>query len=259
MPEITERLPDLLEVVRTADIAVMGVYDSGNVAVEVKSDLSPLTQADIASHHILIKGIQELFPDVPIISEEGDAEENRVRLRSEHFWLVDPLDGTGEFIKRSGHFAICGALVKNNEPIFGFISAPALGVTYYGGKGMGSFRERVNSQKETERKSLNITLHDPPVIMASLSDLDAATAAFIAEHYPDSPIERVGSQLKFPQIAEGTGDIYPRLNSPLHLWDVAAGHAILLGVGGTVTQIDGGILDYQNPSFKIGDFIARNN
>lgn len=255
MLEIKERLDELLNTIHEADQAVMEVYTSNDhLEIEIKADRSPVTLADLASHEIVVRGLSRLFPEIPIVSEEGNHHENQQLVKSEKFWLVDPLDGTREFIERSGHFTVCAALVESNIPKFGIVSAPAQNLTYYGGPSLGSYL-RKKSPKENDEKLL-VSKNEPGIALSSRSDLNPSTAAFITEHYPNYVIRAVGSQLKMPMIAEGSADVYPRIESPLHLWDLAAGHAILLGAGGSVSRIDGSVLNYQNESLKIGDFIA---
>jgi 3'(2'), 5'-bisphosphate nucleotidase len=253
MRNIHEKLNDLLGVVEQADKAVLQVYDSEDLDVRTKEDKSPITRADIAAHTILMTGISRLFNGVPIISEEGDTEENKQIVKTSEFWLVDPLDGTREFISRSGHFTICAALIEDDKPCFGIVSAPAMEVTYYGGPAMGSYRV-----KDGVTENIHVKKNSPGIVLGSRSALNSATANFIHENYPDYELRAVGSQLKLPQIAEGSADVYPRVESPLHLWDLAAGHAILLGAGGRVTRFNGSAIEYHNESLLVGDFIAKN-
>src|SRR5437763_14662778 len=146
MTNIEIHLSELLGVVHEADKAVMDVYHSHSAVVETKTDNSPVTQADIASHHILTSGIKRLFPNIPIVSEEGDLQENRQTVKQQQFWLIDPLDGTNEFLARTGHFTICAALIEDDTPSFGVVSAPALGITYFGGPVYGSFKKVGNAE-----------------------------------------------------------------------------------------------------------------
>jgi 3'(2'),5'-bisphosphate nucleotidase len=142
MPVDTKNhLSELLALVNEADAAVMKRYRSEDNTVEYKTDNSPLTKADLAAHQIIFQGLRKLFPDLPVISEEGDPAENKKNLSAEAFWLVDPLDGTQEFVnKQTGDFAVCLGLVEDGVPTFGIVSTPAHGQTYYGGPGIGSYR-----------------------------------------------------------------------------------------------------------------------
>jgi 3'(2'), 5'-bisphosphate nucleotidase len=254
MQRFEQRITGLIEVVRDAEAAVMDVYQSNDMDVQIKHDETPITRADIASHQILMRGLGRIFPDIPVVSEEGDEDFNRHTVATaEKFWLVDPIDGTKEFIARSGHFTVCLGLVEDNVPTFGVVSAPALGERYYGGIALGgSFLD-----EEEGPSALRTVAHEPLVIMGSLSNMNERTADYVAERYPGSPVVGVGSQLKLPRLASGEADVYPRIGDPLHLWDVAPGHAILSGVGGTVTRFDGSPMDYRATNFMAGDFLAK--
>lgn len=253
MVNVQERLGELLDVFQEADEAVMEIYDTDSAIVEIKADNTPVTQADIASHHIVTNGLTRLFPNVSVVSEEGNREANIKAVQGELFWLVDPLDGTKEFLARTGHFTICAALIEDNKPSFGIISAPALGVTYFGGLAMGSYKK----DKGAHSERIRVSERKLNVVLGSRSDLNEQTNTYISKHFRGSKIVQVGSQLKLPQIAEGLADAYPRINGLLHLWDLSAGQAILEGAGGTVTRPDGSFLDYHAASLKIGDFVAR--
>ena len=245
-------MSDLLKLVRRADEAVMEVYDANSAVVQTKDDDSPITQADMASHHILVDGLARLFPDVPIVSEEGDQQANAAAVSGPLFWLVDPIDGTKEFIARTGDFTVCLAFVQDGVPVFGIISAPAYGTTYYGGPGMGSFKVEADSAPQP----IHVAAQKLHVVVASRGELNPETADYIARQYPGATIDRVGSQLKIPYVAEGRADAYPRIVHGMKVWDVAAGDAILTGAGGKVTRPDGSAVDYQAVSLLVGDFVA---
>lgn len=259
MIEIQPQLGGLLACIDEAGEAIMAVYESGDMQIRTKEDDSPLTRADLDANRIIMAGLSRLFNGVPIVSEEADDAKNR-RITSDEgtYWLVDPLDGTKEFIKKTGEFTVCVALIEDNVPTFGVVSAPALGgTTYYGGSQVGneSFkisRESASPHKITTRKN------NPPVLLRSVSFLNDATKSLICRDYAGHRITPLGSQLKLTAIAEGAADVYPRAESPLHTWDLAAGHAILDSAGGTITRLDGSQLDYTTQTLGIPDFIARN-
>ncbi len=252
MTNIKTHLSEMLGVVHEADKAVMDVYHSHNAIVEMKTDHTPVTQADIASHHILTSGMKRLFPNIPLVSEEGDVQANRQTVRQQQFWLVDPLDGTNEFLERTGQFTICVALIEDDLPSFGIVSAPALRITYFGGPGYGSFKKAGDG----EPVPIHVASVRTGVVLGSRAAYNHETSVYVARHYPEHEVKAVGSQLKLPLIAEGFADVYPRINGPLHLWDLAAGHAILVGAGGSVTRPDGSPIDYHSPSLHVGDFVA---
>lgn len=251
---ITEQnLKDLLRLTSQASSAIMEIYDSNSTIVEYKADNSPLTQADKASHEIIVEGLRELFPDIPVVSEEGSEEENASLVRSPLFWLVDPIDGTSDFVKRTGEFCIAIGLIENNKPVFGFVAAPTFGTVYYGGPEIGSFK-KVGDQNAEQIHAQ--TLH-PHVAAISRSHVSEVTQSFIKERWPGAELRQLGSMLKQMKIAEGEVDVYPTISQPLHLWDAAAGNAIIEGAGGYMTSLDGSPLDYSRSDLMIGDFVAR--
>lgn len=253
MTQIETHLKELLGFVHEAARAVMDVYDSHSAVVETKADNSPVTQADIASHTILITGLKGIFPHIPLVSEEGDEEENRQAVQQAQFWLIDPLDGTKEFLARTDHFTICVALIEDDRPSFGIVAAPAFGMVYYGGPTYGSFKQTGNGKPVP----IHVANKRTGVVLRSRSGFNQETSVFVERHYPEHEVRAVGSQLKLPHIAEGLADVYPRLNNALHLWDIAAGHAILVGAGGSVKRPDGSPIDYHSPNLLVGDFVAK--
>lgn len=252
--DISQHLDQLIDTVHTADAAVLEIYHS-DFAVEMKEDKSPLTMADQSSHVILTEGLRGLFPQIPIISEEGDQEVNKKIVLNETFWLVDPLDGTREFVARSDQFCTCAGLIVNGLPYFGIVSSPALGITYYGGADMGSFKVDNNGTV----KRIHVSKSPTGVVLGSRLDKGGPTYDYIADHYPDLEIQSTGSMLKFIRLAEGLADVYPCIRRPLKLWDIAAGHAILEGAGGSMSKPDGSPIDYHNQTLMAGDFVARSS
>jgi 3'(2'), 5'-bisphosphate nucleotidase len=245
-------LDKLLALVQKADTAIMDIYNAHSAVVNHKADDTPITQADVAAHHILVDGLQQLFPDVPVISEEGDQPENVKLIQQNKFWLVDPIDGTREFIKRTDDFTVCLALVEGGMPVFGIISAPAHSVVYWGGPATGSYKKESNG----EPRPIHVADHALNTVLISRSSLDPLTGAYITKYYPSAHMMEVGSQLKLPYIAEGKADAYPRIGSTMHPWDLAPGQAILAGAGGSVKRPDGAPVDYQAANLQVGDFVA---
>lgn len=246
----------LLPIIAEASAAVMAIYRSpGATTISIKNDTekSPVTNADHAANSIIINGLSSVFAEIPVVSEEADVEVNRQSILSDEFWIIDPLDGTKEFIKRNGQFAICVALIRADKPVFGIVAAPALGRIYYGGLDMGSYMMHANA---TSPSQIRVAEKPTGIIYGSISHRNSETDAYINTHYPDTRIEPYGSQLKFTMVAAGRGDAYPRLNTTMKTWDVAAGHAIVEGAGGTVTRPDGTALSYKSPDFLAGDFVA---
>ena len=246
-------MDSLLQLTKKASDAIMEIYDSESAVVEYKSDNSPLTQADKASHEIIVNGLKDLFPDIPVVSEEGNEQENQEIIKRPMFWLVDPIDGTRDFVNRTGEFCIAIGLIENNKPIFGFVVAPTLDTVYYGGQAMGSYK-RVSGG---EPQSIRVKGRKHHIIAISRSPVSEPTSRLINEYWPGSDFIRLGSMLKQVKLAEGEIDIYPVIGQPPSLWDAAAGNAIILGAGGYMTKLDGSPLDYSRLDLKIGDFIAR--
>lgn len=253
---LTKYIKPLLPIINQANEAILTIYDKPELtSISYKEDSSPLTNADKAAHIIIGHGLTAAFPNIPIISEEADEQTNLVSLQSDEFWVVDPLDGTKEFIKHNGQFTVCIALIKSGKPIFGVVSVPALKKIYYGGAGTGSYVIDANGVERT----IKVAAIPTGVVFGSVSYPNAQTNDYIKRHYPNATIQEYGSQLKLVKIAEGLGDAYPRLGTTMRIWDVAAGHAILEGAGGKLIRPDGSIIDYSKPplpGFYAGDFVA---
>jgi len=232
-------LPGALDAVAAAGTAILEVY-AGSHDVEYKADDSPLTRADRAAHEILARRLAAVAPNIPMLSEEAEAGHARaVRGNWHEFWLVDPLDGTKEFISRNGEFTVNVALVRDHRPVLGVVAAPALGLTYYAADGVGAFRREVDGTTEAIRVR---PAADPLVVVGSRShrgdSLDAVLAKLGAHE-----MRPMGSALKFCLVAEGSADFYPRLG-PTSEWDTAAAQAVLEIAGGAVTTLDGTPLRY---------------
>lgn len=243
-------IPTVLALAREAGHAIMEIYAQAQPApVERKADDSPLTQADLAAHHILVDGLRALGPGLPVVSEEDDALSHRAR--PTQFWLIDPLDGTKEFLARNGEFTVNIALVNGGRPVFGIVFAPALKVTYWGGNEVGAWRES-GGRREAIHVAAAPAPDAPVRVVASKSHLNDATRDFI-DRLGMHELVQAGSSLKFCRVAEGVADLYPRL-APTCEWDTAAAQAVLEAAGGHVFQPDGSALRYGkdevlNPSF----------
>lgn len=231
-------LPDVLTIAEAASQKVLAIYQT-NFKVEFKSDNSPLTAADLASHHIIVDGLRRLSHEIPVLSEESASAPWSERRHWHRFWLVDPIDGTKDFAKRTGEFTVNIALIEHGEPVLGVVTAPALKEVYWGAKGEGAWkRDRVGRERR-------ISVVVPPSekrVVASKSHLNEETKAFIEALGPHTLVQ-AGSSLKFCKIAEGRADIYPRLG-PTCEWDTGAAHAILSAAGGKVQTLEGSPLVY---------------
>ncbi len=249
-----ENVEALITIADQASRTIMDVYDSHSAVVEIKLDSTPLTQADRLSHDIITKGLEQLFPGIPVISEEGDEAKNRAYVMQPTYWIIDPIDGTRDFVNRTGEFCIAIGLVDGAKPSFGLVAAPTMDTIYYGGPDMGSFKKVGSSEPE----SIHVASLDPHVVAVSRSHVIEATEEYIDGHYPGAKRRKLGSMLKQVALAEGTVDVYPVIEQPLHLWDVAAGLAIIEGAGGSVRRLDGSDIHWhETTDFKIGDFIAK--
>ena len=241
----------VVDIAVAAGAAIMQVYVQ-DFAVEQKDDRSPLTAADLAAHHLIVDGLRRLTPELPVLSEESASiawEERRVWTR---YWLVDPLDGTREFVKKNGEFTVNIALIENGETVFGVVYAPALEELHYGIRGVGAFvRDGDEDVPILSRKPAS-----PPLrVAASRSHLDERTAAAM-RRMGEVESQGLGSSLKFCRIAEGRMDVYPRFG-PTSEWDTAAAQCVLEAAGGAVLTLDGQPLRYNHKESLLNpDFIA---
>ena len=226
---------DVIQLAKEAGQAIMAIYDR-NFAVEEKDDKSPLTEADLASHTAIVQGLEHITPDIPVLSEESSELPWSERRQWNRYWLIDPLDGTKEFIKKNGEFTVNIALVDNGEPVWGVVYAPALEWTYYGGSAQqGSWKEqggKVHTIEVTELPEDNTGWR----IVGSRSHQSEEFKTFI-ERFDSPTIKSMGSSLKICLVAEGEADLYPRLG-PTSEWDTAAAHAVLAGAGGKIVEAE---------------------
>jgi 3'(2'), 5'-bisphosphate nucleotidase len=229
----------------------MEIY-TGSFAVRGKTDASPVTEADERAEALLIAGLRRLTPGVAIVAEE---EVSAGRLPSQpgnDFWLVDPLDGTKEFINRNGEFTVNLAFVRDGQPVLGVVYAPAIGRLFGGAVGLGSFVEEGGTRRR-------ICVRSAPdrglTVLGSRSHADAAAMANFLEGRTVAESRSAGSSLKFCLLAAGEADLYPRLGRTME-WDTAAGHAVLNGAGGAVRTLDGTPLHYGKPRFENPHFVA---
>ncbi|WP_240126783.1 3'(2'),5'-bisphosphate nucleotidase CysQ [Thermomonas alba] len=241
----------VIGIAQRAAAAILAVYE-GEFAVQHKDDRSPLTAADLAAHRCIVEGLQALTPNIPVLSEESRAIDIAERRRWRRLWVVDPLDGTREFVKRNGEFCINIALVEDGVAVFGLIQQPVTGALWHGAPGRGAFRREDAADCPIHAR---IPAAAPLRIAASRSHRDARTQALL-DALPGSEVVGCGSALKFCRIAEGAIDLYPRFG-PTSEWDTAAGQAIVEAAGGAVLDARGRPLRYNQRDILInGDFIA---
>ncbi|MGO9993157.1 MAG: 3'(2'),5'-bisphosphate nucleotidase CysQ [Steroidobacteraceae bacterium] len=241
----------LMPTVARAGTAIMRIYD-GDFAVQRKVDNSPLTLADLESQRIIIEALKRLTPDIPILSEESAQAPWAERQRWQELWVVDPLDGTREFVKRNGEFTVNIALVVDHEAVLGIVAAPAQGLLYWGAAGVGAF----SRHRDAPQCRIHACPPQTPLrVVGSRSHASPETASYLARLGPHV-MTGIGSSLKFCLIAEGKADLYPRFG-PTSEWDTAAGQALLETAGGHVTRLDGHRLRYNCRETVInGDFVA---
>ena len=247
-------LDAICQLAREAGEAIMQVYD-GNSPIDVnrKTDDSPVTAADIAAHKVIVKGLQALTPAIPVLSEE-DPPAWEVRQHWQRYWLVDPLDGTKEFIKRNGEFTVNIALIEEGKPVLGVVYAPVLKVMYSAAEGK-AWKEENNI-----RNPIQVREARPPRVVISRSH--AANDTELKEYLEQMGAHQttaIGSSLKFCLVAEGEAQLYPRFG-PTSIWDTAAGHAVAVAAGAHVHDWQGKTLDYTpresflNPGFRVSIF-----
>ena len=242
-------LKALQQLVHQAGEAIMQVYQTADFGIETKKDDSPVTKADLDAHYLLVNGLAKITPNIAIVSEEDPASQI-VPQTHNCYWLIDPLDGTKEFINRNGQFTVNLALIEDNAPSFGFVSTPIDQTLYWGGQQLGAWRLRDDSIETLQTQAH----HSPKRVVASRSHLNDATLDFITNLGPTTLVQ-AGSSLKLLRIAEGEADIYPRL-APTCEWDTAASQAVLEGAGGKVTQVDGSPMQYGKVNILNPHFVA---
>jgi 3'(2'), 5'-bisphosphate nucleotidase len=236
--------------------AAAAIRQCGTASLRHKADGSPVTAADQAAEAVILQDLKRLAPDIRIVSEERSAEDqaHAETSQGETYFLVDPLDGTRDFIAGRDEFTVNIALINLGTPLIGIIAAPAFDLAWRGIVGRGA--ERMALADQSGRTAIRTRPRSArPVIMISRSHLDPDTKAYLAGVAQASSVT-CGSSIKFCRIAEGSADLYPRL-APTHDWDVAAGHALVLAAGGDVRAADGSPLVYGTPKRLIPDFIAR--
>ena len=250
--ELRELAEPVAAIATEAGRAILEIYGQ-DFDVSHKADASPLTQADLASHRVIRDSLARLTPDIPLLSEESAEVDFEIRAGWQRYWLVDPLDGTKEFINRNGEFTVNIALVSGHEPVLGIVHVPVSGVTYVGIVGQGATRQRPGQAAEAigvQRPGAR-----PLRIVGSRSHANPELERYLAP-LGDYELISMGSSLKFCVLAEGGADFYPRLG-PTSEWDTAAAHAVVVAAGGRVVTLEGRPLQYNlkasylNPEFLV--------
>lgn len=279
LSELIEALrAPLIATAQSAGAAIMTVYGEEDFCIDTKSDDSPVTKADVAAHHVIVAALRQLTPDIPILSEESEVASFAVRQQWQRYWLVDPLDGTKEFIHRNGEFTVNIALIDGQRAALGVVYAPVLQHTYWGAPGLGSYRIDEQGEKplqvtawkdkngkdknwehnKTHAKTSEQTPTENPVFQLVASRRHGASAienimAALATEFGEINTVSVGSSLKLCWVAEGKADLYPRLALTSE-WDTAAAQAIVEGAGGGVFELDGRPLEYNTKDSLLNPF-----
>jgi 3'(2'), 5'-bisphosphate nucleotidase len=251
MISASQLLPKVLVIVEQAGAVILQHYTEGTTVAH-KADASPVTAADEAGEAVILAGLRALTPELPIVAEEAVAHGQMPEVGDGEFWLVDPLDGTKEFLSRNGEFTVNVGLVRDRRPVLGVVLAPARGLAWWGVVGEGASRRedgRVGAIHVRSRP------RQAAVAVASRSHRDAETDGWLAAEGITDTVS-AGSSLKFCLVAEGKADVYPRFG-PTMEWDTAAGDAVLRAAGGSVETTAGAPFLYVKPGFRNPGFIAR--
>jgi len=231
-------LDSIINISKDAGDSILKIYNHESMSKDVvyKDDNSPLTLADKASHNTICEGLKQLTPDIPILSEEGTSISYNERKNWEKFWLIDPLDGTKEFIKRNGEFTVNIALINKDKPILGVVFAPVINILWYGTTEFGSFKVQNNETKKIKIKSSVISKNEVVKIVSSRSHANNPKLESYLNQFSIYEIVKMGSSIKICLVADGTAHYYPRFG-PTMEWDTAAAHAVVKYAGGEILKM----------------------
>ena len=255
-----ENLLELSEIISQialkASEGIMDIYLGKEITQKKKKDGSPLTEADLTSHKIIIEGLSNLNLNFPVLSEEGEV---RHKMNSDTFWLIDPLDGTKEFLERNGEFTVNIALIENGKPKLGVVSVPAKDELFRGIPGVGAYKEISGNLEKIKTRKLKLEKITVTVSRSHQTVKDHQFLEEVKKNFKEIEIIQTGSSLKLCRVAEGKADVYCRMG-PTFQWDIASGQAILEAAGGSLKGLDGESLRYildsekKNPKFYcVGD------
>ncbi|MEH6627439.1 MAG: 3'(2'),5'-bisphosphate nucleotidase CysQ [Motiliproteus sp.] len=251
-------LPQIIAIAEEAGDAILEIYERGtDFEIDTKADATPVTEADLLAHQLIVTSLQRLTPEIPIISEESDPADHKLRQSWPRHWLVDPLDGTKEFIKRNGEFTVNIALVESGRPVLGVVYVPVTRSIYAGMPGFGAFKQ--DSRGKAQRlQTKAVKPYSKICLVTSRSHLDPRLDHYVEGLEQAAPITctAIGSSLKLCLIAEGLADIHIRLGRTCE-WDIAAAQAVLVAAGGMVIDFDNNPLAYNQKSDLYNpDFLA---
>ncbi|MCG8054433.1 MAG: 3'(2'),5'-bisphosphate nucleotidase CysQ [Candidatus Thiodiazotropha endolucinida] len=245
-------IDQLLNLIREAGEAILKIYET-EFEIETKQDNSPLTAADLAAHQLIVSTLERLTPKIPVLSEESAKVPFATRSSWQRYWLIDPLDGTREFVKRNGEFTVNIALIDDHKPSFGAVYAPVIKTLYYGIPGQSASKQIGN--QPPQRISVTANCRKPARVAGSRSHAGDSLQRFL-DNLGEHELVSMGSSLKLCLVAEGLADVYPRLG-PTSEWDTGAAQAVVEAAGGEVTTLTGERLSYNtkdsllNPHFLV--------
>ena len=262
--QCSDLLATLQPIAERAGEIILDYYDEGDsIGVREKRDRSPVTDADEAAEAFILEALAELTPDIPIISEEAAEAQGLPKAAASRFWLVDPLDGTREFLSRNGEFTVNIAFIEDGTPVVGVVHAPARALTWTGAKALTDGADQgkaVATRGEAGQSGAPISVRERPdkgpLVVASRRHGDTELLDRFLEDLDEPELISSGSSLKFCLVATGQADLYPRFGRTME-WDTAAGHAVLRAAGGTAMVYDNGPLEYGKPGFENPYFVAR--
>ena len=227
----------IINIIEIASQLILQIYNRNDYTIENKSDNSPLTEADKKANDFICNELKSLYPNIPIISEENKNDDYNIRSKYTYAWIIDPLDGTKEFINKNGEFTVNIGLIYINEPIAGFVNIPCKGVTYWSIKDGGAWKKKYNLEESDKIETNSYHKNNKKIVLASRSHMNDETKKYI-EKLGDVELKNVGSSIKIIWIAENYADIYPRI-APTMEWDTCAADAIL-------REMKGGCMKYSN-------------
>ena len=255
-----ELLDQCIQIAKDAGDAILTIYNrEEGFETDTKADSSPVTEADLAAHHVLHPALEAIDTSIPVLSEESKLPDFATRSSWQRYWIIDPLDGTKEFIKRNGEFTVNIALIENGVPVLGVVYVPVHDVMYYGAEGIGAFKHSDGAEAAISCRKLDERGSEPLGIVASRSHGSEAVEECVAKlgaAFGETDRKSMGSSLKLCLVAEGAADIYPRLALTSE-WDTAAAQAVVEAAGGIVVDTDLNLLRYNtkddilNPFFYV--------
>ena len=249
-------IENLIRISKNAGEAIMGVYES-DFSINIKTDQSPLTKADLLSNKIICQSLKEITPEIPILSEESSDIPYQERMEWKQYWLIDPLDGTKEFIKKNGEFTTNIALIREGRPVFGIIHVPVTNHTYWGSMEFGAFELSGDSSEDIKKIVVSNTNDSKLRIVTSRSHPSGDLKSLL-DRIENYKLVTTGSSLKFCLIAKGEADIYPRLGLTCE-WDIAAGEIIAKSAGADVVSTKNKVIEYNSKEDYLNPFFLVSN